>query len=149
MGIKIIAKNKRASYDYFLLERYEAGIELQGTEVKSIRLGKVALLDSYVVIDDKNEAWIYNLFIAPYTHGNILNHEERRKRKLLLHKREIIKLKNSIRLQGLTLIPTIIYFKRGRIKLEIATAKGKKNYDKRHVEAEKDAAKMIKSIKHH
>ena len=130
---KDILNNRQAFFEYHILERYEAGIELRGTEVKSIMGGRVQLKDSYVAVRD-GEAWIFNLHISPYTHGNINNHEPLRTRKLLLHKREIVKLADETTVKGMTLIVTRIYWKNGRIKFEISTAKGKKLYDKRETE---------------
>ena len=138
MGIKIIAKNKRASYDYFLKERFEAGIALQGTEVKSLRQGKASIAEAYISIDRNDEIFIYNINIPQYEFGNINNHEETRKRKLLLHKKEIIRIKHETKAGGMTLIPTIIYFKRSIVKLEFSLAKGKKLHDKRQDQAKKD-----------
>jgi len=142
MGIKIIAKHKRASFDYFLEERFEVGIVLMGTEVKSLRAGKVSIAESHITIDN-GEAWIHNMLIPPYAFGNINNHQENRKRKLLLHKKEIIKIEHEMHAQRLTLVPTIIYFKRSTIKLEIALGKGKKKHDKRQEEAKKDVERKI------
>lgn len=145
MGIKILAKNKRASYDYFLEEKYEAGIELWGTEVKSLRAGKVSIAESHITVDDKNlEAWIYNMNIPHYEFGNIHNHPERRKRKLLLHKKEIRKLHHDMKAGGRTIVPTKIYFKGSRVKIEIALARGKKKYDKRQDKAKKDIERKLK-----
>lgn len=145
MGIKIIAKNKRASYDYFLHEKFEAGMVLQGTEVKSLRQGKANVADAHVIIDGRGEVWAQNIQIPQYAFGNIANHMESRKRKLLLKKSEIEHLQYIMKSERLTLIPTMIYFRDSLIKLEIALAKGKKNYDKRHVEAKKDAMKKIRT----
>ena len=143
MGIKIIAKNKRASYDYFLEEKFEAGLVLQGTEVKSLRAGKVSIAEAYVNIDQKGEAWVYNITIPHYEFGNINNHNETRKRKLLLNKHEIEKLEHQVKAKQLTIVPTIIYFKKSNIKLEIALAKGKKIHDKRHDMAKKDVERKL------
>lgn len=143
MGIKVISKNKRASYDFFLDDKLETGIELQGTEVKSLRAGKCVMNDAYCMIDQKQEVWIYNLNIPHYEFGNIQNHNETRKRKLLLKKEEIIKLEKSIKTQGQTLIPTMIYFKGSLIKMEIALAKGKKLHDKREATKEKDVKRKL------
>ena len=144
MGIKILAKNKRASYDYFLEDKFEAGIVLVGTEVKSLRLGKVSLAEAHISMDRDGEMWIYNMTIPQFEFGNIHNHQENRKRKLLLQRKEISKIYHTQKTKSLTLIPTIIYFKNSRIKLEFALAKGKKKYDKRQVEAQKDAEKKIR-----
>ena len=145
MGIKILAKNKRASYDYFLEEKFEAGIVLVGTEVKSLRLGKVSLAEAHISMDRDGEMWIYNMTISQFEFGNIHNHQENRKRKLLLHRKEISKIYHTQKTKSLALIPTIIYFKKSRIKIEFALAKGKKKYDKRQVEAKKDAEKKIRN----
>ncbi len=143
MGIKIIARNKRASFDYFLLEKYEAGLSLQGTEVKSLRSGKVSIGEAYVSIDKNFEAFVSNINIPHYEFGNIHNHEETRKRKLLLHKSEIEKIAHEMKTQRLTLVATMIYFKGSRVKLEIALGKGKKQYDKRHDQAKKDVERKL------
>ncbi|MCM1053233.1 MAG: SsrA-binding protein SmpB [Ruminococcus sp.] len=130
-------KNKRAYFDYSILEELEAGIVLSGTEIKSIRKGSVDLKDSYVTIK-KNEAFIINMYIDKYEEGNIFNHDERRTRKLLLHKKEILKLKEKIKIEGLTLVPLKLYLKKGYAKVLIGVAKGKKLYDKRAALKEKD-----------
>ena len=144
---KSVANNKKAFHDYFVDEKYEAGIELFGTEVKSIRAGNVNLKDAYC--DIKNgELFVVGMHVSPYEHGNIFNREPLRNRKLLMHKREINRLYGTIKQQGLTLVPLSIYFLKGRAKLEIGLCKGKKNYDKREVAAEKDAKRNIeRSIK--
>ena len=129
--MKIISQNKKAHHDYFLLDTYEAGIELKGTEIKSVRLGNVNLKDSFVRIKN-DEVYVENMHIAPYDHGNIFNHEARRTRKLLLHKKEILKITNKLKEGGLTVVPTKMYFSGSKAKLEIALAKGKKLYDKRN-----------------
>lgn len=129
-GIKIVSDNRRATFDYFLEDRYEAGLVLVGTEIKSIRKHSVNIKDSYVTIKN-GEAFILNMNIAPYEQGNIFNHEPLRTRKLLLHKKEIIKLHRKIKEDGYTLVPTKVYLTKGKAKLEFALAKGKKNYDKR------------------
>ncbi len=143
-GIKIIAKNKRAHFDYFLSDKTEAGLCLQGTEVKSLRDGKVSLAEAFVTIDQKFELWLINMTIPHYSHGNQFNHDPTRKRKLLVHKKEARQLFKTMQMKNLTLIPTALYFKKSRVKLEIALAKGKKLYDKRQVEAKKSAEKKIK-----
>lgn len=130
---KEIVTNRAAYFEYHILEKYEAGIALQGTEVKSIMLGRIQLKESYVAVRDA-EAWVFNLHISPYSHGNISNHEPLRTRKLLLHKREIAKLEEATTIKGMTLVVTQIYWKNGRIKFEIGVAKGKKLYDKRETE---------------
>lgn len=144
MGIKIIAKNKRASYDFALEQRYEAGLVLQGTEVKSLRNGKVSLAEAYIDIDSQGEIWAYNINIPHYEFGNINNHTEARKRKLLLHNEEISKIWHQMKAQNLTIVATMIYFKGSKVKLEIALARGKKKFDKRHDEAKKDVEKKLR-----
>ena len=141
--MKIIAKNKRASYDYFLKERFEAGIMLSGTEVKSLRLGKAIIADAYIQIDRSLEVWAYNINIPQYEFGNINNHEETRKRKLLLKKKEIEILEHQMKAGGMTILPTILYFKKSLVKIEIALGKGKKQHDKRQEQAKKDAQRKI------
>lgn len=128
--IKILSDNRGAGHNYHLLERYEAGMVLTGTEVKAAKSGKVQLKESYGEVSDR-EAWLMNAHISEYSHGNIMNHIPVRKRKLLLHRSEIEKLQHAIREKGLTLVPTKLYLKNGRIKVEIAVAKGKKLHDKR------------------
>lgn len=128
--MKEITVNKKAYHDYFIIDKYEAGLSLLGTEIKSVRKGKVQLKDSYVSFID-NEAYIKGMHIAAYKEGNRFNHDETRERKLLLHKAEIIKIFNKTKLQGFTVIPLRLYLKDGRAKLEIALAKGKNLYDKR------------------
>lgn len=128
--IKILSDNRGAGHNYHLLERYEAGMVLTGTEVKAAKSGKVQLKESYGEVSDR-EAWLMNAHISEYSHGNIMNHIPVRKRKLLLHRSEIEKLQHAIREKGLTLVPTKLYLKNGRIKIEIAVAKGKKLRDKR------------------
>lgn len=141
-GIKQAASNRKAFHDYFVLERYEAGIELFGTEVKSIRAGKVNLKDSWCSIDD-GEIFVNGMHVSPYEQGNIFNRDPMRVRKLLMHKREIMRLLGTTKQQGLTLIPLSIYFVNGRAKLEIGLCKGKKNYDKRETMAKRDAKRDI------
>ena len=127
----VIVTNKKAAYDYFILSKYEAGIVLQGSEIKSIRNHAVNLKDSYVVIKNQ-EVFILNMHIAEYSHGNLFNHDPFRTRKLLLHKKEILKMQLKIKQEGFTLIPTKLYFnEKGKVKVEIALEKGKKLYDKR------------------
>jgi len=145
MGIKIISKNKRAFYDFLITERLEAGIQLQGTEVKSLREAQVRIADAFVTIDERKEAWIHNLHISHYAFGNINNHVEGRKRKLLLNRKEIDKLYHEMKSKNLTIIPISIYFKKSNVKVEIGLAKGKKLHDKRQDEAKKDAQRKIRS----
>ncbi len=135
--------NRKAKFDYQIFDTYEAGIALTGTEIKSIRLGNCNLKDSYVVIRN-NEAYIINMNISHYEEGNIFNHEETRTRKLLLHKKEILKLNDKIRIEGYTLIPLKLYFVKNKVKIQIALAKGKKNYDKRQALKEKDINRDIR-----
>ncbi|MGC9519276.1 MAG: SsrA-binding protein SmpB [Desulfuromonadaceae bacterium] len=147
MGIKIIATNKKAYHDYFIDEVYEAGIALQGTEVKSLRLGNVNLKESFCRIKD-GEVFINNMHISPYELGNRENHDPTRVRKLLLHRREIDKLTRKSEEKGLTLVPTRIYFKNSLVKLEIGVGKGKKHYDKRETLKRKQAQREVeKAIK--
>jgi SsrA-binding protein len=134
--IKVLAANRQAGHNYFLLEHFEAGIVLTGTEVKAARDGKVQLKDSYAHVAG-NEAWLSNVHISPYSHGNRENHVPVRERKLLLHRREIDKLLGKTREKGLTLIPLRLYLKKGRIKCELALARVKKLHDKRETERQK------------
>lgn len=144
MGIKIIAKNKRATFDYQLLETYEAGLVLEGTEVKSLRAGKATIGEAYINVDKKGEAWVYNINIPHYEFGNINNHEERRKRKLLLHVNELEEISHRTQAERLTIVPTKIYFKGSRVKLEIALGKGKKLHDKRQDSAKKTVERKLR-----
>lgn len=139
---KIVAKNRKARHDYFIEDTIEAGIVLKGTEVKSIRQGRLNLKDSFASIDE-GEAYINNMHISPYEQGNIYNVDPVRKRKLLLHKKEINKLVGYIQQKGYSLIPLSVYFKRGKVKVEIGIAKGKKLYDKRADIAKRDAERRI------
>ena len=141
-GIKIIIKNKKAFHEFFVLERYEAGIVLKGTEVKSLRIGKINFLDSYASIVNK-EVWLKQMHISPYTHGNRDNHDPARKRKLLLNSKEILKIDQKMKEKGLTLIPLSLYFLRGKVKVEIGLCKGKKLHDKRKTLQEKDAKREM------
>jgi len=136
-GIKIIAKNKRATFDYHILETFEAGLVLTGTEIKSVRANQVSLRRSYVQQRD-GELWLVEAHIAPYVHGNIQNHDPIRPRKLLLHRREIGKIIDQIKQKSLTVVPTKLYLKNGRAKVEIALGQGKKKHDKRQDLAKKD-----------
>jgi SsrA-binding protein len=135
---KVVAENRRARYDSFVEERFETGIELRGTEVKALRGGEGSIAESYAAIEGE-EVWLINSSIPEYSHGNRMNHEPRRKRKLLLRAREIAKLQGAVARQGLTLVPLSIYFNtRGRAKVELAIARGKKMHDKRDTEKERD-----------
>lgn len=138
---KIIATNKKAYHEYFIEETYEAGIVLSGTEIKSIRAGKVSLREGYVKID--GEAWLIDVHIAPYERGSYFNLEPTRKRKLLLHKEEINRLRGKVNEKGLTIVPLRLYLKGGRAKVEIGLARGKKIYDKRAAIAEREARRQI------
>ncbi len=144
--VKIIAKNRKAFHDFIIVQSYECGIVLQGTEVKSLRNAKCSLQDAYAGFPDfkTNELFIINMHIAPYDHGNIYNHEPKRMRKLLVSQREAVKLKSAVQEKGLTLIPLSIYFSGRYVKLEIALVKAKKKYDKREDERKKDAEKEIR-----
>src|SRR6478735_405121 len=147
-GRKVIAQNKRAWHDYHIEDTYEAGLVLQGTEVKSLRLGRASLIDGYAVIKD-GEAWLINVHIPEYTMGTWTNHAARRTRKLLLHRKEIDKLVSKTKEGGLTLIPLAIYFKDGKAKIEIGLAKGKKDWDKRQTLAENQAKReMARAFRH-
>ena len=137
VGIKIISSNKKAHFNYFLSDFMEAGIELKGTEIKSLRVTGATINDSYVVIRNE-EAEIINMYIKPYDHGNLFNHDPLRNRKLLLHKHQIRWLAQKIKTEGFTVVPTRIYFSKGKVKVEIALAKGKKLYDKRETIKERD-----------
>ena len=131
MGVKVIARNKKARFEYFLQEFYEAGIELKGSEIKSIRAGQVSLAEAYVQVIDGKQAYLINAHIAPYELANRFNHDPSRTRRLLLHKKEIRNLWDDVRQKGMTIVPVQMYLKDGRAKLEIAIAKGKHNRDKR------------------
>ncbi|GAB4548270.1 MAG: SsrA-binding protein SmpB [Anaerolineales bacterium] len=138
---KTIATNRKASFEFFLLEKFEAGIVLQGSEIKSIRAGQVSIQEAYVDTDG-HEAWLLEAHIAPYEQaGKYFNHDPKRKRKLLLHKKQIRELWSNVRIKGMTIVPTRVYFKDGRAKVEIALAKGKKAFDKRATIAKRDDAR--------
>ena len=141
-GVKQVAANRKALHDYFVLERFEAGVELFGTEVKSIRAGTVNLKDSFCTVKN-GELFAYGIHISPYEHGNIFNRDPLRVRRLLMHKREIMRLLGQTKQEGLTLIPLSVYFFKGRAKVEVGLCKGKKLYDKRETAAKKDAARNI------
>lgn len=140
--MKIISQNKKAFHDYFILETYEAGIELKGTEIKSVRKGSTNLKDAFIRIKN-DEAYIENMHIAPYEQGNRFNHEPLRTRKLLLHKKQIKKLQKEVKENGLTIVPTKLYFNTSKLKVEIALARGKKLYDKRQDLKAKDAKRDV------
>lgn len=137
-GIKIAAQNRKAYHDYFVEDKYEAGIELCGTEVKSIRAGTMNLKDSYCTVQD-GELFVHSMHISPYEHGNIFNRDPDRDRRLLMHKREIRKLGERVAQDGVALVPLSLYFKDSRVKVELGLCKGKKLYDKRDSDAERNA----------
>jgi len=141
-GIRVIARNKKALHDYHILDRYEAGIVLTGSEIKSIRAGQVNLRDSYALVKD-GELWLMNAHIAPYHQANRENHEPRRTRKLLMHRREINRLAGKLQEKGLALIPLQLYLKNGRAKIELGLGKGKKQYDKRAALREKESRRQL------
>lgn len=144
MGVKVVATNRKAHFEYFLLEHFEAGISLQGSEIKSIRAGQVSLQESYIRIDEFNqEAWLMGAHIAPYEQANRFNHDPLRPRRLLLHKNEIRELWNAVRQKGVTIVPVQIYLKDGRAKVDLAIAKGKRTYDKRQEIAKRDAQREM------
>jgi SsrA-binding protein len=140
--IRVVAANRRARHDYFIDETYEAGIVLVGMEVKSIRDGRLSLQDSYAEIKD-GEAWLYNMHISPYPQAHRFNPEPNRPRKLLLHRREIDRLRGKLEQRGYTLIPLSVYFKRGKVKIELGLARGKRQYDKRRAIAEREARREL------
>ncbi|HLU73161.1 MAG TPA: SsrA-binding protein SmpB [Nonomuraea sp.] len=147
-GRKLIAQNKRARHDYHIEDTFEAGLVLQGTEVKSLREGRASLVDGYASIDG-GEAWLINVHIPEYAQGTWTNHAARRKRKLLLHRKEIDKLAARVKEGGLTIVPLKLYFKDGKAKIEIGLARGKKDWDKRQALAEKQAKReMARAIRH-
>ena len=147
-GEKLIASNKKALHDYFIVQKFEAGLALTGTEVKSLRDGKAQLKDSYVIFKD-GEAFLFGAHISPYSHGNLMNHDPERTRKLLLHRNEIEKLRVQTVEKGLSVVPLRLYFKGSKVKAEIAIVRGKKQYDKRETErtreADREAAQAMKS----
>ena len=141
-GKKIIASNRRARHEYTIEDTVEAGLVLTGTEVKSLRAGRATISDGFGQIND-SEAWLHGVHIPEYTQGTWTNHEPRRTRKLLLHRKEIDKLSSSIKERGLTLVPLSLYFKDGKVKIELGLARGKRTYDKRHDLAKRDAAREV------
>ena len=141
-GMKVAAQNRKAYHDYFVEEKYEAGIELAGTEVKSIRASTVNLKDAYCGVKD-GELFVYGIHISPYEKGNIFNKDPERVRRLLMHKREIRKLHAQVKQDGYTLVPLSLYFKESRVKVEVGLCKGKKNYDKRAAIAQRDTRREI------
>lgn len=144
MGVKVVSNNRKAHFEYFLLEHFEAGISLQGSEIKSIRAGQMSLQEAYVDIDDSGrEAWLMNAHIAPYDPASYQNHDPIRPRRLLLHKKEIREMWEGVRQKGVTIVPVQVYLKDGRAKLDIALARGKKLYDKRQDIAKRDAEREM------
>lgn len=142
MGEKVVATNRKAHFEYFLLDHFEAGLALQGSEIKSIRAGQMSLQEAYIRIDENTlEAWLVNAHIAPYDPASRFNHDPIRPRRLLLHKQEIRELWNMVRQKGVTIVPVRVYLKDGRAKLDLAVAKGKKQYDKRQEIAKRDEAR--------
>lgn len=141
-SVKMIANNKKAYHDYFIDEKYEAGIELYGTEVKSLRMGKCSIKESFIKVEN-NQVYVYGMHISPYEKGNIFNKDPLRTRKLLLHKLEIRKMQSKIKEKGYTLVPLQVYFKGSLVKVEVGLARGKKLYDKRDDIAKKDAKREI------
>jgi len=142
MAVKVIATNRKAHFEYFLLDRFEAGISLQGSEIKSIRAGQVSLSEAYVEVTE-HDAWLINAHIAPYDPASRMNHDPKRRRRLLLHAREIRELWDVVRQKGVTIVPVQLYLKEGRAKLEIAVARGKKLYDKREDIAKRDQEREL------
>ena len=140
--IKVIALNRKASFEYFLMEKFEAGLSLVGSEIKSIRAGQISIQEAYVDVQEGKEAWLVEAHIAPYEQaGTHFNHDPKRKRRLLLHKKQVTELWNNVRIKGMTVVPLRVYLKDGRAKIEIALAKGKKAYDKRATIAKRDEAR--------
>jgi SsrA-binding protein len=142
-NVKVVSTNRKAHFEYFLLEHFEAGMALQGSEIKSVRAGQISLSEAYVQVDG-NQAWLIDAHVAPYDPASRFNHDPRRPRQLLLHKREILDMWNAVRTKGVTIVPVRVYLKDGRAKLEIAVAKGKKLYDKRAAIADRDAEREMK-----
>lgn len=140
---KVLATNRKASFDYFLLERFEAGLSLQGSEIKSIRAGQISLGEAYVMVES-NEAWLIEAHIAPYEQASRMNHNPKRPRRLLLHRKEIHEIWNAVRQKGVTVVPIRVYLKNGRAKLEIAIAKGKQLHDKRQSIAKRDQERELR-----
>jgi len=141
-NVKVVAINRRVGFEYFLFERFEAGLALKGSEIKSIRAGQISLAEAYIRVDE-NQAWLIEAHIAPYIQANRFNHDPKRPRQLLLHHKEIRELWDTVRQKGVTVVPIRIYLKNGRAKLEIAIAKGKKLHDKREAIARRDAEREM------
>ena len=144
-GIKVMAHNRKAFHDYFFEEKYEGGIELRGTEVKSVRAGTLNLKDSYVIVKN-GEAYVHSMHISPYDKGNIFNHDPDRPKRLLLHKKELGKLYALVKQDGYALIPLSVYLKDARVKVELGVCRGKKNYDKREASAQRDAKREMDRV---
>jgi SsrA-binding protein len=144
---KVVASNRKARHEYFILDTYEAGLELRGSEIKSIRAGQISLSQAYIKLDGR-EAWLVDAHVAPYEQANLFNHDPLRPKRLLLHRSEIRKLWDTVRQKGVTIIPLRIYLKNGRAKAEIATAKGKKLYDKREAIARRDVEREMQRALH-
>jgi SsrA-binding protein len=141
-NVKVVATNRKAGFEYFLFERFEAGMALKGSEIKSIRAGQISLAESYIRVDE-NQAWLIEAHIAPYLQANRFNHDPKRPRRLLLHGKEIREMWDAVRQKGVTIVPIRVYLKNGRAKLEIAIAKGKKLHDKRDAIARRDAEREM------
>jgi SsrA-binding protein len=141
-NVKVVATNRKAGFEYFLFERFEAGMALKGSEIKSIRAGQISLAESYIRVDE-NQAWLIEAHIAPYVQANRFNHDPKRPRRLLLHSKEIHEMWDAVRQKGVTIVPIRVYLKDGRAKLEIAIAKGKKLHDKREAIARRDAEREM------
>ena len=141
-NVKVVATNRKAGFEYFLFERFEAGLSLKGSEIKSIRAGQISLAESYIRVDE-NQAWLIEAHIAPYVQANRFNHDPKRPRRLLLHGKEIREMWDAVRQKGVTIVPIRVYLKNGRAKLEIAIAKGKKLHDKREAIARRDAEREM------
>jgi SsrA-binding protein len=141
-NVKVVANNRKAGFEYFLFERFEAGLALKGSEIKSIRAGQISLAESYIRVDE-NQAWLIEAHIAPYLQANRFNHDPTRPRRLLLHSKEIHEMWDAVRQKGVTIVPIRVYLKNGRAKLEIAIAKGKKLHDKREAIARRDAEREM------
>lgn len=141
-NVKVVATNRKAGFEYFLFERFEAGLALKGSEIKSIRAGQISLAESYIRVDE-NQAWLIEAHIAPYLQANRFNHDPKRSRRLLLHRKEIREMWDAVRQKGVTIVPIRVYLKNGRAKLEIAIAKGKKLHDKREAIARRDAEREM------
>jgi SsrA-binding protein len=141
-NVKVVATNRKAGFEYFLFERFEAGMALKGSEIKSIRTGQISLAEAYIRVDE-NQAWLIEAHIAPYLQANRFNHDPKRPRRLLLHRKQIREMWDAVRQKGVTIVPIRVYLKNGRAKLEIAIAKGKKLHDKREAIAKRDAEREM------